>query len=130
MSGHQHPGTLAPEMAQTAETLTVVDNRTGREYTLPIADGAVRATDLAQIDGLLSFDPAFLNTAACRSAITYIDGDAGILRYRGYPIEQLAERGRLPRDRVPAASKASCRRSTSCAAGRTTCGRTRTSTRT
>ncbi len=75
----------------TEDTLTVVDNRTGREYTLPIADGAVRATELAQIDGLLSFDPAFLNTAACRSAITYIDGDAGILRYRGYPIEQLAE---------------------------------------
>jgi citrate synthase len=85
------PGTLAPEMAETTETLTVVDNRTGREYTLPITDGAVRATDLAQIDGLLSYDPAFLNTAACRSAITYIDGDAGILRYRGYPIEQLAE---------------------------------------
>ncbi len=77
---------------QATETLTVVDNRTGREFTLPIVDGAVRATDLAQIDGLLSFDPAFLNTAACRSAITYIDGDAGILRYRGYPIEQLAER--------------------------------------
>jgi citrate synthase len=75
----------------TEDTLTVVDNRTGREYTLPIADGAVRATELAQIDGLLSFDPAFLNTAACRSAITYIDGDAGILRYRGYPIEQVAE---------------------------------------
>ncbi|HST16684.1 MAG TPA: citrate synthase [Gaiellaceae bacterium] len=79
-------------MAQeTSDTLTVVDNRTGREYTMTIEDGAVRATDLAQIDGLLSYDPAFLNTASCRSAITYIDGDAGILRYRGYPIEQLAE---------------------------------------
>jgi citrate synthase len=74
----------------TSETLSVVDNRTGREYTLTIEDGAIRATDLGQM-GLLSFDPAFLNTAACRSAITYIDGDAGILRYRGYPIEQLAE---------------------------------------
>jgi citrate synthase len=79
------------------ETLSVVDNRTGQEYTLPIADGTIRATDLRQISasdgdgGLMSYDPAFLNTANCRSAITYIDGDAGILRYRGYPIEQLAE---------------------------------------
>ena len=82
--------TLVPETTATSETLTVVDNRTGREYTLTIEDGAIRATDLGQM-GLLSFDPAFLNTASCRSAITYIDGDAGILRYRGYPIEQLAE---------------------------------------
>jgi citrate synthase len=82
--------TFTPEKTATSETLTVVDNRTGREYTLAIEDGAIRATDLGQM-GLLSFDPAFLNTAACRSAITYIDGDAGILRYRGYPIEQLAE---------------------------------------
>jgi citrate synthase len=72
------------------ETLTVVDNRTGEEHVLPIVDGAIRATDLAKI-GVLSYDPAFMNTAACRSAITYIDGDAGILRYRGYPIEQIAE---------------------------------------
>ncbi|HEX6762717.1 MAG TPA: citrate synthase [Gaiellaceae bacterium] len=82
--------TLSPEHTATSETLSVVDNRTGREYTLAIEDGAIRATDLGQM-GLLSFDPAFLNTAACRSTITYIDGDAGILRYRGYPIEQLAE---------------------------------------
>jgi citrate synthase len=75
----------------SSEDLTIVDNRTGREYTLPIVDGAIRATDLRQIDGLLSYDPAYLNTASCRSAITYIDGDAGILRYRGYPIEQVAE---------------------------------------
>jgi len=80
-----------------SDTLTIVDNRTGREYSLPIVDGAIRATDLAQISaaegdgGLLSYDPAFLNTSACRSAITYIDGDVGILRYRGYPIEQVAE---------------------------------------
>jgi citrate synthase len=79
------------------DTLTIVDNRTGREYTVPIADGTIRATDLRQISahegdgGLLSYDPAFLNTANCRSAITFIDGDAGILRYRGYPIEELAE---------------------------------------
>ena len=81
----------------SAESLTVVDNRTGAEYTLPIVDGAIHATELGQIKdadgaGLLSYDPAFLNTASCRSAITYIDGDAGILRYRGYPIEQVAER--------------------------------------
>ena len=80
----------------SAESLTVVDNRTGVEYTLPIVDGAIHATELGQIKGadgagLLSYDPAFLNTASCRSTITYIDGDAGILRYRGYPIEQVAE---------------------------------------
>jgi citrate synthase len=79
-----------------SDTLTIVDNRTGQEYTVPIVDGTIRATDLATVGagdsrGLLSYDPAFLNTANCRSAITYIDGDAGILRYRGYAIEQLAE---------------------------------------
>ncbi len=80
------------------DTLTVVDNRTGKSYELPIQDGTVRAADLRQIKaseadfGLMAYDPAFMNTAACRSAITYIDGDKGILRYRGYPIEQLAER--------------------------------------
>ncbi len=78
-------------------TLHVTDSRTGRSYEIPISDGAVRATDLRQIRvdeadvGLLSYDPAFLNTASCRSAITYIDGDNGILRYRGYPIDELAE---------------------------------------
>ena len=78
-------------------SLTIVDNRTGNEYRLPIVDGTIRATDLHQIavgegdTGLMSYDPAYLNTASCRSAITYIDGDAGILRYRGYPIEELAE---------------------------------------
>jgi citrate synthase len=80
------------------ETLTVTDNRTGKTYEVPIADGTIRATDLRQIKvgdddfGLMTYDPAFMNTAACRSAITFIDGDRGILRYRGYPIEQLAER--------------------------------------
>ena len=79
------------------DTLTITDNRTGREYTLPIVDGTIHATDLRQLSaadgdgGLQSYDPAYLNTASCRSTITYIDGDAGILRYRGYPIEQLAE---------------------------------------
>ncbi|HET7251878.1 MAG TPA: citrate synthase [Gemmatimonadales bacterium] len=80
------------------ETLTIVDNRTGKTYEIPIHEGAIRAADLRQIKtgpddfGMLSYDPAYLNTAACRSAISYIDGDRGILRYRGYPIEELAER--------------------------------------
>jgi citrate synthase len=80
-----------------ANTLTIIDNRTGKQYELPIVDGAIRATDLKQIksgaddQGLLTYDPAFMNTAPCRSKITYIDGDKGILLYRGYPIEQLAE---------------------------------------
>jgi citrate synthase len=79
------------------ETLTIVDNRTNLTYTVPISQGAVRAMDLRQIKtgpddfGLMTYDPAFMNTASCRSAITYLDGDRGILRYRGYPIEQLAE---------------------------------------
>jgi citrate synthase len=78
------------------DTLTVTDNRTGATYEVPIEDDAIRANALRQIVvdeadfGLMSYDPAFLNTASVRSAITYIDGDAGILRYRGYPIEQLA----------------------------------------
>ncbi len=81
-----------------ASTLSVTDDRTGRTYRIPIADGAIPATALRQITagdddvGLLSYDPAFMNTASCRSAITYIDGDRGILRYRGYPIQELAER--------------------------------------
>jgi citrate synthase len=80
-----------------ADTLTVTDNRTGKQYEVPITDGAIRATDLRQIKvsaddaGVATYDPAFMNTAACRSRITYIDGDKGILEYRGYPIEQLAE---------------------------------------
>jgi citrate synthase len=79
------------------DTLTITDNRTGKHYEIPIANGAIRATDLRQIRtdpddfGLLSYDPAFMNTASCKSTITFIDGDRGILRYRGYPIEQLAE---------------------------------------
>jgi citrate synthase len=80
------------------ESLTVTDNRTGKKYEIPVADGTIRAMDLRQIKtsdddfGLMTYDPAFMNTAACRSAITFIDGDRGILRYRGYPIEELAER--------------------------------------
>ena len=81
-----------------SDTLTITDNRTGRQYEIPIVDGAIRAIDLRRIKvdpdefGMLSYDPAYLNTASCRSRITFIDGDRGILRYRGYPIEQLAER--------------------------------------
>ena len=80
-----------------ADTLTITDNRTGKKYELPIQDGTIRAMDLRQIKigaddfGIMTYDPAFMNTANCRSAITYIDGDKGILLYRGYPIEQLAE---------------------------------------
>jgi citrate synthase len=80
------------------QTLSITDNRTGKAYEIPIKDGTIHATDLRQIKegpdefGLMSYDPAFNNTASCRSAITFIDGDKGILRYRGYPIEQLAEK--------------------------------------
>jgi citrate synthase len=79
------------------DTLTVTDNRTGATYEIPVTDGTVRAMDLRQIKtddadfGLMAYDPAYTNTAACRSSITYIDGDAGILQHRGYPIEQLCE---------------------------------------
>jgi citrate synthase len=80
-----------------ADTLTITDNRTGKQYEIPIQDGAIRAMDLRQIKvtadefGMMTYDPAFMNTASCRSRITFIDGDRGILQYRGYPIEQLAE---------------------------------------
>ncbi len=79
------------------DTLTVTDNRTGQQYELEITSGTINASDLRQIKGseddfgLLSYDPAFSNTASCKSAVSYLDGDRGILRYRGYPIEQLAE---------------------------------------
>jgi citrate synthase len=80
------------------DTLTVIDNRTGKRYELPVTNGTIRALDLRQIKvdahdfGLMSYDPAFNNTALCKSRITFIDGDRGILRYRGYPIEELAEK--------------------------------------
>jgi citrate synthase len=81
-----------------AETLTITDNRTGKQYEIPIEDDTIRAIDLRQIKvadddfGLMTYDPAFMNTASCKSRISFIDGDKGILRYRGYPIEQLAEK--------------------------------------
>ena len=80
------------------ETVTITDNRTGKTYEIPIEHGAIRGMDLRQIKvseddfGLMSYDPAFMNTASCKSTITFIDGEKGILRYRGYPIEELAER--------------------------------------
>src|SRR5262249_2941945 len=80
------------------DTLSVIDNRTGKRYEIPVEHGAIRTADLRQIKvspddpGLLGYDPAFTNTASCKSKITYIDGDRGILRYRGYPIEELAEK--------------------------------------
>jgi citrate synthase len=85
-------------VATTGDTLTVTDNRTGKTYEIEISDGTVRALDFRQIKveeddfGLMTYDPAYMNTASCRSSITYIDGDKGILEYRGYPIEELAEK--------------------------------------
>src|SRR4051794_6447085 len=87
----------AGTVAEASDTLTVTDNRTGRTYELPITDDTIRAMDLRQIKvneddfGMMAYDPAFTNTASCRSEITYIDGAAGVLEYRGYPIEQLCE---------------------------------------
>ncbi len=80
------------------DSLTITDNRTGKQYQLPIQDGTIKAMDLRQIKvsdddfGLMTYDPAFMNTASCKSRITFIDGDKGILEYRGYPIEELAEK--------------------------------------
>src|SRR6201982_3017585 len=79
-------------------SLTIVDNRTGKQFELPIENGTIKATDLRQIKvaaddfGLMTYDPAFMNTASCKSRITFIDGDKGILEYRGYPIDELAEK--------------------------------------
>ncbi len=81
------------------DTLTITDNRTGKSYEVPVQDGTIKAMDLRQIKvaaddfGLMTYDPGFMNTASCKSRITFIDGDKGILDYRGYPIEQLAEQG-------------------------------------
>ncbi|HEY1271380.1 MAG TPA: citrate/2-methylcitrate synthase, partial [Terriglobales bacterium] len=78
-------------------SVTITDNRTGKSYNLPVENDTIRAMDLRQIKvnpddfGMMTYDPAFMNTASCRSTVTFIDGDRGILRYRGYPIEVLAE---------------------------------------
>ena len=80
------------------DSLTITDNRTGRSYEVPIENGTIKALDLRKIKGedsdfgLMTYDPAYTNTAACKSRITFIDGEKGILSYRGYPIEDLAER--------------------------------------
>lgn len=90
------PPTSPKNLMAQRETLTITDNRTGKTYELPITDDTIRAIDLRQIKvnesdfGMMTYDPAFTNTASCRSAITYIDGEQGILRHRGYPIEELA----------------------------------------
>jgi citrate synthase len=91
------PPPAATETTTKKDAISITDHRTGKTYDLPVTDGTIRAMDLRQIKtgpedfGLMSYDPAFINTASCKSKITFIDGDKGILRYRGYPIEQLAE---------------------------------------
>ncbi len=92
------PATTQPAEAHVSkDTLTITDNRTGKTYEVPIQDSTIKAVDLRQIKvqadefGLMTYDPGFMNTASCKSRITYIDGDKGILNYRGYPIEELAE---------------------------------------
>src|SRR5215208_6755600 len=95
--GTEEQSTNGGGVATAGDTLTVTDNRTGQTYEVPIEDGTIRALALRDIKvneddfGLMTYDPAYTNTASCRSAITFIDGDKGILEYRGYPIEQLAE---------------------------------------
>lgn len=83
-------------MVAQKDTLSIIDNRTGKSYELPITDGAINATDLGKIKSASgavtrSFDPAYMNTVCCISRISFINGEKGILEYRGYPIEQLAE---------------------------------------
>ena len=96
--GAEISGVPSAEDSLPKDSVSITDNRTGKSYELPITEGTIKAIDLRQIKvtddefGMMTYDPAFMNTAACRSAITFIDGDKGILRYRGYPIEQLAEK--------------------------------------
>jgi citrate synthase len=98
MSTETQQSTDGGGVATSDHTLTVTDNRTGKQYEIPIEDNTIRATELRKIKttdddfGLMTYDPAYMATASCRSAITFIDGDKGILEYRGYPIEQLAEK--------------------------------------
>ena len=108
----------------TEQSLTVRDNRTGKDFDLAITDGTIRAADLKQISaedgdgGLATYDPGFVNTASCRSSVTFIDGDKGILEYRGYPIEQLAEKSTFL-ESPTCSSTASCRPRTSTTPGST-----------
>src|SRR4051794_3082048 len=95
--GTEEQSTNGGGTATASDSLTITDNRTGRTYEVPLEEGTIRATALRDIKvddddfGVMSYDPAFMNTASCRSAITFLDGEAGVLEYRGYPIEQLAE---------------------------------------
>src|SRR6476646_1449449 len=95
--GTEEESTNGGGVATASDTLTITDNRTGETYEVPVEDGTVRAMALRDIKvseddfGLMTYDPAYTNTASCRSAITYIDGEAGILQHRGIPIEQLCE---------------------------------------
>jgi citrate synthase len=98
MSTETHTSTAGLDGAQRQDTVTVTDNRTGRSYELPVTDGTLRGLDFREIKtseddfGLMIYDPGYANVASCRSAVTYLDGEAGILQYRGYPIQDLAER--------------------------------------
>ncbi len=98
MTTETQPSADSGGVATSGQSLTVTDNRTGKQYEIPIEDGTIRATALRKIKtdeddfGLMTYDPAYMATASCRSAITFIDGERGILEYRGYPIEQLAEK--------------------------------------
>jgi hypothetical protein len=90
------------------ETFTIIDNRTGKQYEVPVEYSTIKANSLRQIKvdadefGMMTYDPGYDNTASCKSRITYIDGDKGILRYRGYPIEQLGRTEHLSGGRLPA----------------------------
>src|SRR3954466_2615102 len=95
--GTEEQSTNGGGVATASDTLTITDNRTGKTYEVPVEDGTVRATALRDIKvneddfGVMSYDPEFINAAAGRPPITYLDGEGGVLEYRGYPIEQLAE---------------------------------------
>ena len=99
----------------SANSLTITDNRTGKQYELPIENDTIKAMDLRQIKtsdddfGLMTYDPAFMNTASCKSRITFIDGDKGILEYRGYPDRSTRREKHLSRSRLSAAATANCR---------------------
>jgi len=116
-------------------TLTITDNRTGKQYQLPIQDGTIKAMDLRQIKvseddfGLMTYDPAFMNTASCKSRITFIDGDKGILEYRGYPIDQLEKRALISKSLI-CCSTVSCRQLRSSRSGPGTLPTTHSSTKT
>ena len=118
------------------DSLTITDNRTGKSYELAIENGTIRALDLRQIKasaddfGLMTYDPAFTNTASCKSRITFIDGDKGILNYRGYPDRGAGGEEQLPGDRLPDPARRAAQEGRSTRPGPTTSPTTRWSTRT